>query len=442
MIVFVLDTKKIPQNPITPTETRLLLKNKRAAIFKRYPFTIILKNQGIETPDNYRLKIDPGSKTSGIAILAESGEVIFAANLEHHGHKIKKDLESRRALRMGRRSRKTRYREPRFNNRKRPKGWLPPSLKHRVYNIETWVRRLRKICNITAISMELNRFDTQKMENPEISGVEYQQGDLAGYNVREYLLEKWGRKCAYCDEKDVPLEVEHIVPKSRGGSDRISNLTLACNKCNIKKGNKPVEIFLKNKPDVLKRILAQAKRPLKDAAAVNTTRWDLYNSLKKLDMPIEVGSGALTKFNRCTKKLPKDHWIDAACVGKSTPDEVFWDSNFSILNIKSVGHGSRKMCQTDKYGFRRKNKDGTFSKPKGSKFIHGFQTGDIVRADVPPGKKTSGIHTGRLMVRANGTFDMETSDKKVCGINWKYFTLLQKADGYNYHYQKIDTKQF
>jgi 5-methylcytosine-specific restriction endonuclease McrA len=84
--------------------------------------------------------------------------------------------------------------------------------------------------------MELVKFDTQLMENPDISGIEYQQGELAGYEVREYLLEKWGRKCAYCSETDLPLQIEHIIPRSRGGSDRVSNLTLACEGCNRLKG--------------------------------------------------------------------------------------------------------------------------------------------------------------------------------------------------------------
>jgi len=134
-------------------------------------------------------------------------------------------MDSRRAIRRSRRSRKTRYRKPRFNNRTRPKGWLPPSLMSRVFNIETWVARLRRYCPITAISLELVRFDIQKMQNPEINGIEYQQGELFGYEVREYLLEKFGRKCAYCCAEGIPLQVEHIIPKTRGGSNRVSNLT-------------------------------------------------------------------------------------------------------------------------------------------------------------------------------------------------------------------------
>ncbi len=227
MKVFVLDTNKQPLAPCHPARARQLLGKGKAAVYCRYPFTIILKREVKEADSQpFRLKIDPGSKTTGMAILNyRTGEVVWAAELQHRGWQIKSALDSRRAIRRSRRNRKTRYRKPRFNNRRRPKGWLPPSLMSRVYNIETWVARLRRYCPITAISLELVRFDTQAMVNPEISGIEYQQGELFGYEVREYLLEKFGRKCAYCGAENIPLQVEHIIPKTCGGSNRVSNLT-------------------------------------------------------------------------------------------------------------------------------------------------------------------------------------------------------------------------
>ncbi|WP_298914448.1 hypothetical protein [uncultured Nostoc sp.] len=124
----------------------------------------------------------------------------------------------------------------------------------------------------------------QQLQNPEIKGVEYQQGELFGFEVREYLLQKWARKCAYCGVENVPFEVEHIHPKSRGGSDRVA------------KGNQPVEHFLAKKSELVRRILAQAKAPLKDATAVNTTRWELHRRLQLTRLPIELGSTGRTKF--------------------------------------------------------------------------------------------------------------------------------------------------
>ena len=173
---------------------------------------------------------------------------------------------ARRAMRRRRRS-NLRYRPARFNNRTKPKAWLPPSLQHRVNSTMSWVERLRRLAPVTGIAMELVRFDMQKMENPEISGVEYQQGTLAGYEVKEYLLEKWDRACAYCDVTGVPLEVEHIRSKRHGGSNHVSNLTLACVPCNKEKDAQPIDVFLAKQPERLAKIKAQAKRPLKDAAA-------------------------------------------------------------------------------------------------------------------------------------------------------------------------------
>ena len=187
-------------------------------------------------------------------------------DLKHRGAQIHKKMQQRANYRRRRRSQNLRYRKPRFNNRKRAKGWLPPSLQHRVDTTCSCVNKLTKIAPVTQISMELVKFDTQKLQTPEISGVEYQQGELFGYEVREYLLEKWGRKCVYCGQQNVPLEIEHIVPKASGGSNRVSNLTLACHECNQKKSDKPIEEFLSDKQELLKKILRQSKAPLKDAA--------------------------------------------------------------------------------------------------------------------------------------------------------------------------------
>ncbi len=269
MLVFVLSKDKTPLSPCHPARARKLLAQKRAALYKRFPFTIVLREEtATEVVQQHRLKIDPGAKKTGLALL-QGERVVWAAEVEHRGFQVKEALESRRALRRGRRNRKTRYRKPRFLNRTRKEGWLPPSKQSRVENICTWVGRLRRLCPISEITQELVRFDPQKIQNPEISGTEYQQGELAGYEVREYLLEKYDRTCQYCSVRNIPLEVEHIIPKSKGGSNRVSNLTLSCRKCNEKKGNKPIEEFLKRKPELLKKILAAAKKPLRDAAAVN-----------------------------------------------------------------------------------------------------------------------------------------------------------------------------
>ncbi|MEO0968350.1 MAG: RNA-guided endonuclease IscB, partial [Cyanobacteria bacterium J06639_18] len=300
--VFLIDTNKQPLNPITPKQARRLLNKQKAAVFRIYPFTLILK-YAIENPviKPLTLKIDPGSKFTGIALL-EGENVMWGCEIEHRGYQIKQDLESRRQLRRSRRNRKTRYREARFDNCKRNKGWLPPSLMHRVNTTETWVKKLMRYAPITEIWIEKVKFDLHKMQNPEISGIEYQQGELQGYEVREYLLEKWSRECSYCGKKNIPLQIEHIYPKSKGGSNRVSNLCLACDKCNKKKGNKPVEEFLKKNPEKLKKIKSKAKQSLKDATAVNATRNKIVEVMGKL-LPVKTGSGSQTKYNRTRLKL-------------------------------------------------------------------------------------------------------------------------------------------
>jgi 5-methylcytosine-specific restriction endonuclease McrA len=423
--VFVLDTYQRPLNPVHPGRARILLSEGKAAVYKRFPFTIILKRE-IKEPiiEPLRIKLDPGSRTTGIAIVNDAtGEVVFAAELTHRGQKIKAALDDRRAIRRSRRARKTRYRKVRWSNRKRKAGWLPPSLESRIANVLTWVHRLSRYCPITAISMELVRFDMQLMENAEVSGVTYQQGTLAGYETREYLLEKWQRACSYCGAKDTPLQIEHITPRAKGGTNRIANLCLACEPCNIAKGTQDIAVFLKKKPEVLKRIQSQAKKPLKDAAAVNTTRWALFERLKATGLPVETGSGGLTKYNRSTRELAKTHWLDAANVGKSTP-QVLSIKDVVPLLITATGHGSRQMCLSDKYGFAR-------TKAKGAKKIKGFQTGDMIKAIVTTGSK-QGRYIGRVAVRSTGSFNIVTSTQTIQGISYRFCQMLHRSDGYKY----------
>ena len=421
--VFVLDANKQRADPVHPAQARLLLGDKKAAVFRRFPFTIILKSEVAEVSSQpLTIKIDPGARYTGLAVVNElSGEVVFAAEIEHRGFQIREALTSRRQLRRTRRNRKTRYRPARFLNRTRKAVWLPPSLISRVENVLTWVRRLVKFCPVNAIAVELVKFDTQLMQDSNISGIAYQQGTLMGYEVREFLLERWQRQCAYCGVKDVPLEVEHIQPRSKGGSDRISNLTLACHDCNQKKGNLDIHYFLFGKPDLIKRILSQTKKPLADTAAVNATRWELFHRLKDIGLPVSTGTGGQTKFNRTNLVLPKQHWIDAACVG-TVPKLIIF--GIKPLQIVAKGHGTRQMCRTNKYGFPVRH----CSRIK----IHkGFITGDIVRAIVTGGKKI-GTYVGRIATRATGSFNISTTTGLTQGISHKYCVAIHRKDGYSY----------
>lgn len=438
-MVFVLGKYKQPMMPCSEKRARKLLTARRAVVHRMYPFTIRLKDRITGNLQSVRVKIDPGSKQTGIAVIREkesvntdSGEVdrhlfvLVLLQLNHRGAAISEKLKSRAALRRGRRSRHTRYRPARFNNRKREAKWLAPSLNHRVDTVVAWVNKLRRLCPVTAITQELVKFDMQRMANPEISGVEYQQGQLAGYEVREYLLEKHKRECVYCGAKNVPLEIEHIVPKSRGGTNRVGNLTLSCRPCNVSKGRRHVEEFLRNKPDVLKRVKKGMSSTLKDASVVNATRWKLYRSLKETGLPVETGSGAQTKFNRVRLGLPKEHALDAVCAGTVNSIENW---RIPTLMVKCSGRGRYGRTITDKYGFPR----ATMMKTKSA---YGFQTGDICKATVTTGKYKDNVYTGRVVVRARGSFDIFHNGQKYGSFRHTCFKLIQKNDGYGYGWTK------
>ena len=404
MSVFVLDRRKHPLMPCTERRARLLLDRGRAVVVRAYPFTIRLKSRVGGNTQPVRIKIDPGSKTTGMAVVRENGQkqhVLALIELAHRGRQISKSLEQRR-----------------------------------VDTTKSLLNRLRSLVPVVSISQELVRFDTQRMTNPEISGVEYQQSTLLGYEIREYLLEKWGRECAYCTDKDTPLQIEHIDPKANGGSNRISNLTLACRPCNQEKDRKSLVSFfatskrLKNHQARLDRILKQCKKPLRDASAVNSIRWALYQTLKQTGLSVEVGTGGRTKYNRQRLNMPHTHALDAACVGEVGIVEGW---NVPTLAIKATGRGSYKRTRLTKHGFPR----GYLMRQKK---VQGFQTGDMVRAIVPTGTK-AGTWLGRVAVRKTGSFNIQTNSGAIQGISHRHCVLTQRADGYGYHIQPNQPKE-
>jgi 5-methylcytosine-specific restriction endonuclease McrA len=430
--IFVRASNEEPLMPCHPARARQLLKSNRARVHKLYPFAIRLTDRKDGAKQPVVFKVDPGAKTTGLALNCQDQSnptkqsVLHLAELTHRSTVIRDAIVRRRAYRRRRRNANLRYRAARFDNRKRKEGWLPPSLQSRADNILSWFSRYAKLAPITSVEIESVRFDTQAIQNPEISGKEYQQGTLYGYELREYLLEKWGRKCAYCDASNIPLQIEHIVPRSpknhlaQRGSNRVSNLTLACDACNKEKGNNSIQEFLADQPDRLGRILSHTKKPLQSTAAVNTTRKELFNQLRQLSsLPITGSSGGRTKFNRSKLGIPKTHALDAACVG-----EVSYLSNWQIpvLHIKATGRGSYQRTRLTKYGF-----------PRGylphSKSAFGFRTGDLVKARVRTGKK-AGTHFGRVAVRTSGSFNIQTALGTIQGISHRHCHRVQSSEGY------------
>jgi 5-methylcytosine-specific restriction endonuclease McrA len=428
--VFVLDKHGRPLQPCTAARARKLLAAGRAVVHRHTPFVIGLTDRAVAQSQvpGVEVGIDPGSKFTGVAVFRtdrDSRTGLFAIEVRHRGGQIRDKLSARAALRRGRRSRSLRYRAPRFLNRSKPQGWLAPSLRHRVETTMSWVDRLRRWAPVAQIHVERVAFDTQLLQNPDIAGVQYQQGTLAGYELRGYLLEKWHRTCAYCGAQNVPLNVDHIHPRTRGGSDRVSNLTLACIPCNQNKGSTPVEVFLAGRPAVLARIKRQVKTPLRDAAAATSTRRALWRALADTGLPVKVATGGRTKWNRHRTGAPKTHTLDALHVGEL--DTVSrWPR--TALVATGTGRGGYSRTRADKFGFPRLRLPRT-------KQIHGFTTGDLVRAVVPTGLKR-GTHTGRVAVRSTGSFNIRTRTALVQGIHHRHVRLLQRADGWAYTTQE------
>ncbi|MFB9622888.1 RNA-guided endonuclease IscB [Nonomuraea helvata] len=423
--MFVLDKHGRPLQPCTPARARRLLKSGRAVVARHTPFVIRLKDRiaADSQVDGVELGIDPGSRHTGIAVFtAVAGErrARFALQLDHRGAQIQKKLAKRATYRRRRRSANLRYRAPRFLNRARPGGWLAPSLRHRVGSTASWVDRLVRWAPVRAVHVEQVAFDTHAISaGRPLEGAEYQHGTMYGYEVREYLLFKFGRACVYCGATGVPLNIDHVRPRSRGGSDRVSNLVLACIRCNQAKSNRPVEEFVTDRR-ALARILAQVKAPLRDAAAVQSVRWALWRALDQL-LPTHSASGGRTKWNRTRCGLPKSHTLDALAVGKLT---IITEAVSRVLIAGCAGRGSHARTRTDKYGFAR------LRLPRRKQF-YGFATGDLVRAVVPSGKK-AGTYTGRVAVRATGSFNIATAHGTVQGVHHRHVRLLQRADGYTY----------
>ena len=411
--VFVISKNKTPLMPCHPARARELLRKGKAVVHRLYPFVIRLKERTTGDTQPVELKLDPGSKTTGLALVTKKN-ILFLAQILHRGREISNSLKQRSNYRRRRRGANLRRRPARFLNRRKHKGWLPPSTMSIINNIANWEKRFAKWVPITGITIEHAKFDTQKMQNPEIGSDEYQKGTLAGWEVWEYLLAKFNHRCFYCEGKsgDNKLTQDHVIPVSQGGSNRVSNLVVACNTCNQKKGSLSINVFLAKEPAKLKSLENQLKTPLHDAARINSLRNGLVENLTSIGLQVTLSTGAKTKFNRQNHNIPKRHALDAAFTG-----EVETTRNWQqpVLNIKAQGRGKYQRTITDRFGFPK-----SFLPRK--KRHYGFQTGDFV--STPRG-------IGRICVRTTGQFSLN----RQFSITHKKCRLLQRGDGYNYFIQ-------
>lgn len=367
-------------------KVRILLKTKKAKVIKRCPFTIQLAYESTAHTQDVTLGVDAGSKHIGLSATTRD-KVLFESDVELRND-IVNLLSARRQNRIARRNRKTRYRKPRFDNRRRKDGWLAPSVQNKIDTHLTAMSNVCKMLPVTKIIVETASFDIQKIKNPNISGIEYQQGEqLNFWNVREYVLFRDGHTCQCCKgkSKDKVLNVHHIESRKTGG-DAPNNLITLCETCHTRYHKGIVEL-----PKTIHRGMR-----FKDAAFMGIMRWAFYNKVKERYTPqgieVRMTYGYITKNTRIKNGLPKEHYIDARCIsGNPTArptGEVFYQKKIRCHNRKI--HKSTIL----KGGYRKRN--------QADYEIKGFRLFDTVRY-----KGNTYIIFGR---RNNGFFDIRTLD--------------------------------
>lgn len=354
MLVYVLNKYQDPLMPCRPQKARKLLKDHKAKIVKYEPFTIQLLFDCEDQTQPITLGVDAGSKHIGLSACTKDRE-LYSAEVELRND-ITKLLATRRELRRTRRSR-LRYRPARFNNRvhSKHKGWLAPSVEHKINTHLRVVKDVHKILPITKIIVETASFDIQKIKNPDIKGKEYQQGEQLGFwNVREYVLFRDGHTCQCCKgkSKDKILNVHHIESRKTGG-DAPNNLITLCETCHTGYHNGTVTL-----PKTIKRGMS-----FKDAAFMGIMRWAFYDRLKEIYPDVHMTYGYITKNTRIQNGLSKTKYIDARCItGNPTAKPLgyyFYQKkvrchNRQIHKAKILKKGIKRRNQAEYlvYGFR------------------------------------------------------------------------------------------
>ena len=369
----VLNMRGKPLMPTTPRKARKLIGQGKAKVMKRKPFVIQLTKATGETKQEIILGIDAGYSDVGFSAVTETTELL-SGELKLR-KEVSKKLDDRRMYRRQKRN-KLWYRKPRFNNRKKSKGWLAPSIQHKLDTHIKLIGNLKSWLPITKTRIEVATFDTQKMQNPEISGIEYQQGELHGYHIREYLLEKFKRKCVYCNKKDIPLEVEHIIPKSKGGSNRVTNLTLACRRCNLKKADRTAEQF------GFPKIQHSANQSLKSTPFMNIVLRILITRIEA-----EPTFGYITKKARIDTNLTKSHLNDGFVIANGTNQKRC--KSYQVTQIRR----NNRSLQTNRKGY----------KPSIRKQRYKLQPSDLVRYDNNIQRVKGVFNYGKWVRLENGT---------------------------------------
>lgn len=353
MVVYVID---INNNPLMPTtrfgKVRRLLKENKAKVISRTPFTIkLLYNTGNIVQD-ITLGVDTDSKFIGLSASTKYKE-LFSAEYELRNDIVGK-LATRKQLRRTRRGR-LRYRKVRFDNRVSTycEGWLSPSIRHKIDCHLQIIADIHKILPINKIIAEVASFDIQKIKNPEIKGTEYQEGEQMGFwNVREYVLFRDNHECQNCKgkSKDKILNVHHIESRKTGGNSP-NNLITLCETCHKAYHKGEIELNFKRGAS------------FRDATFMGIMKWAFYNKLKEKYDDVSLTYGYVTKHRRIEHNLPKEHRIDAFCIANNMEAErsdIYFcyrkvrchNRQLHMLNILKGGKLRNNQCPYLVYGFR------------------------------------------------------------------------------------------
>lgn len=290
-----------------PTErhgkVRRMLRGGQAVVVRREPFTIRLLYETTELTQPVTLGVDAGTTHVGLSATTEKKELFSAEVILRTD--IVKLLSQRREARRTRRGRKTRYRAPRFDNRRRPEGWLAPSVEQRVQSHLRLIEKVNGILPITRTVIEVAQFDTQLLKNPDIAGDQYQQGEQMGFwNTREYVLFRDNHTCQHCHgkSKDNVLNVHHLESRQTGG-DSPDNLITLCETCHKAYHRGEIELRMHRR-----------SKSLRDAAVMSIMRWAVYNRAKAEFGDVCLTYGYITKNTRIAAGLDKSHRVDARCI--------------------------------------------------------------------------------------------------------------------------------
>ena len=349
-----------PLAPCHPNRARSLVAAGKARFQHKRGIRCIILNKTnipkVKTSSKVELRIDPGSRTTGIAITRDyangSRTSLIGIEIHHQGKAITERLIKRRQRRRNRRYRKTRYRKPRFQNRTRPDIWLPPSIRSRLQNTLTWVDRLSRLLPIRDVHVETTTFDPQLLRDPDIQGKEYQQGPLYQTNLRTAVRLRDKNQCVYCNRKG-KLELDHAIPKSQGGTDRYDNLVAACSTCNRKKDNQSLETFLTRRPARLGEIQEKLCQDLTDPTHMNIIIPELIRDIQAQGWKVHQHAAATTAAGRRICGIEKSHHGDAAVTG--CPNGLNQIPHAPIT-IQAAGRGSRQRIIPDQYGTPRGDK--------------------------------------------------------------------------------------